>query len=84
MSKTCYPLQVSRDLRSACRGEIQRHGCRAGVTRGGHKTVRLAEILLCLEDALRRQQEEEEEQAGNTAVAAIGGECLFEMRDHRK
>ncbi len=33
---------------------------------------RLADILLCLEDVLRNEE------------GVIGGECLYEMRDHRK
>ena len=33
---------------------------------------RLAQILLCLEDVLRNEE------------AALGGECVAEMRDHRR
>ncbi len=64
--------KVSRNLRTSCKKEIEKNRCRSHVDRDSHNTVKLAEILLCLEDVVRNGE------------AVVGGECLFEMREHRR
>ncbi len=63
--------KVSRGLVKACKEEIKSNKCKKDL-KSKDKTVRLVEILLCLEEVLRNED-------GN-----IGGHCQAEMKSHRK
>jgi Golgi apparatus protein 1 len=55
---------------ASCRDEIKKYKCRRGAS-SSDKHVRLSQILLCLENEQHKGQE-------------IGGECLDEIKQHRK
>lgn len=61
--------RVSRGLVRACKEDIKTYHCRKNVSED--KDIRLAQILLCLESAVKN----------NSKVAS---ECQVEMFDHRK
>lgn len=61
--------QVSRGLVKACKKDIQQNHCRKGVSED--KSVRLAQILLCLETVMKN----------GTKVA---DDCQVEIREHRR
>lgn len=61
--------QVSRGLVKSCKKDIQQNHCRKGVSED--KSVRLAQILLCLETVMKN----------GTKVA---DDCQVEIREHRR
>ncbi|XP_045768280.1 Golgi apparatus protein 1 [Maniola jurtina] len=62
--------KMSKGLVKSCKEDIRKHHCRKGVVED--KDVRLAQILLCLENVARND------------TAKITPECIAEMIDHRK
>lgn len=66
--------QASRGIATACSKEIKQNHCKKGINKkeGLDKVVKLSQILLCLEGALR---------IGETEV---GPECQREVLDHRR
>lgn len=62
--------KISHGLAKACRNEIHDFKCRRNTK--PEKTVRLAQILLCLEDVMRNEE------------GVISGQCQAEMVEHRK
>lgn len=66
--------KVSRGLVRACKTEIKENQCKSKASGSGSqiKTVKLAAILLCLEEV------------GHNEDAVIGGPCQAEMTAHRK
>jgi len=68
---------ISQDFKAdgglvkACKEEIKHYSCRKGVDKNEKQTVKLAQILLCLEDKIRNEQE-------------VSGMCINEMRDIRR
>ncbi|XP_047506857.1 Golgi apparatus protein 1 [Pieris napi] len=62
--------KMSKGLVKSCKEDIRKYHCRKGVV--DDKDVRLAQILLCLENVARN---------GTVSLAA---ECVAEMTDHRK
>ena len=65
-------FKLNRGLVKACKKEIKAHDCKKRVKNSEAKTVKLAEILLCLEDVMRNEE------------AEIDGACQNEMKLHRK
>lgn len=61
--------KVNRGLAKACREDIKMYHCRDETSE--RREFRLAQILLCLENAIRRGY-------------PVEGECQAEMKDHRK
>lgn len=61
--------RVSKGLVRACKEDIKNYRCRKNVS--DDKDIRLAQILLCLESALKNGSK-------------VTGECQVEMFDHRK
>lgn len=61
--------KVSRGLAHACKDDIKAYHCRRGVS--NNKEIRLAQILLCLEGAMKNN-------------SRITPECEAEMIEHRK
>lgn len=65
--------KVSRGLSKACKEDIANHKCKKrGAKTNENKTVRLAEILLCLEEVLRNED------------GQLDGHCQAEMKAHRQ
>eukprot|EP00090_Calanus_glacialis_P000340 TRINITY_DN10209_c0_g1_i1.p1 TRINITY_DN10209_c0_g1~~TRINITY_DN10209_c0_g1_i1.p1 ORF type:complete len:1124 (-),score=372.79 TRINITY_DN10209_c0_g1_i1:391-3762(-) len=68
---------ISQDFKAdgglvkACKEEIKHYSCRKGVDKNEKQTVKLAQILLCLEDKIRNEQE-------------VSGMCINEMREIRR
>lgn len=60
----------SKGLVRACKEDIRKYRCRKGIV--DDKDVRLAQILLCLENV------------GRNESATLSNECSIEMTDHRK
>lgn len=63
--------KVSKGLVRACKEEIVEHQCFKESVTVKDRKVKLAQVLLCLENALHRGD-------------GIGGECQAEMLDHRR
>ena len=61
---------MSKGLVKSCKEDIRKYHCRKGVV--DDKDVRLAQILLCLENVSRNESEK------------ISSECTAEIIDHRK
>ena len=61
--------QAIHSLSKACNDDIKKHHCRRGVS--DYKQVRLAQILLCLESAVKH-------------CTQLAVECRDEIDDHRK
>lgn len=61
--------KVSRGLAHACKDDIKAYHCRRGVS--NNKDIRLAQILLCLEGAMKNN-------------SRITSDCEAEMIEHRK
>lgn len=69
---TSLNYRVSRGLTMMCRDDIRRYKCHeSDEKRGGKRDVRLAHILLCLENALSLDH-------------PVSGECRSEMLVHRQ
>ncbi|CAG9864486.1 unnamed protein product [Phyllotreta striolata] len=66
-------FKISKGLLKACKEDIKRTSCRQKVS--SEKTVRLAQILLCLEDFERRRSAD---------VVELNPECQDEIIVHRK
>lgn len=66
--------QASRGLAQACQKEIRDNRCKKGLKKGdgGDKVVKLTQILLCLEGALR------------SGDSDVGPECQRETLEHRR
>ncbi|CAG9121359.1 unnamed protein product [Plutella xylostella] len=62
--------KMSRGLVKSCKEDIRKYHCRKGVVED--KDVRLAQILLCLENVSRNE------------TTKLAPECTAEMNDHRK
>eukprot|EP00092_Neocalanus_flemingeri_P071922 GFUD01088424.1.p1 GENE.GFUD01088424.1~~GFUD01088424.1.p1 ORF type:complete len:1134 (-),score=335.63 GFUD01088424.1:2263-5664(-) len=69
-------FKVDGGLVKACKEEIKHFSCRKGVDKDGKQTVKLAQILLCLEGKVR----DGEDMGGKE----IGGVCINEMREIRR
>lgn len=67
-------FKVSKGLLKACKEDIKRTACRQKVSTD--KTVRLSQILLCLEDFMRRGREDNKQ--------IISSECQDEIVEHRR
>lgn len=65
-----FNYKLSKGLVKACKEDIRKNRCRKGVV--DDKDVRLAQILLCLENVSRYENEN------------ISSECTAEIIDHRK
>lgn len=61
--------KVSRGLAKACREDIRNYRCREETSK--NREIRLAQILLCLENALHKDQ-------------PVAGECQAQMIEHRR
>ncbi|CAD7080350.1 unnamed protein product [Hermetia illucens] len=64
-----HDYRISRGLAKACHEDIKTHHCRRGVS--NDKSVRLAQILLCLESVVKNGTK-------------ITNECHAEITDHRQ
>ncbi|XP_063838932.1 Golgi apparatus protein 1 [Ostrinia nubilalis] len=62
--------RMSKGLVKSCKEDIRKYHCRKGVVED--KDVRLAQILLCLENVSHNES------------AKLAPDCLIEMTDHRK
>ncbi|KAI5635405.1 cysteine rich repeat domain-containing protein [Phthorimaea operculella] len=62
--------KMSKGLVKSCKEDIRKYHCRKGVV--DDKDVRLAQILLCLENVSRNESTQ------------LSSDCLAEMTDHRK
>jgi len=68
---------ISQDFKAdgglvkACKEEIKHFSCRKGVDKNEKQTVKLAQILLCLEDRIRSEED-------------VSGMCINEMREIRR
>ncbi|KAL4715182.1 hypothetical protein ACJJTC_012229 [Scirpophaga incertulas] len=62
--------KMSKGLVKSCKEDIRKYHCRKGVV--DDKDVRLAQILLCLENVSRNES------------TKLSSECIAEMIDHRK
>ncbi|XP_072382260.1 Golgi apparatus protein 1 [Diabrotica undecimpunctata] len=67
-------FKVSKGLLKACKDDIKKTQCKKRVS--SDKTVRLAQILLCLEDFIRSDS--------NNPRIHINPECESEIQEHRK
>lgn len=66
---TVHDYKVSKSMVRACKGDIRKYQCRHNTSE--HKEIRLAQILLCLENAYSKNLE-------------ISKDCYSEMLVHRK
>jgi len=64
-------FQADGGLVKACNKEIKQYSCRKSVDKNEKQTVKLAQILLCLEDNIRNEHE-------------VSGMCINEMREIRR
>ena len=64
--------RVSHGLWKYCAKEITENDCRRDVDRADEKPVKLAQILLCLEDVVQNDE------------AKINSQCQVQMKEHRK
>lgn len=64
--------RVSHGLWKYCAKEIAENDCRKDVDRSDEKPVKLAQILLCLEDVVQNDE------------AKINSQCQVQMKEHRK
>lgn len=67
--------KVSRGLARMCRQEIENNQCRDQVNKEDHVTVKLSQILLCLETSWKAKEEDNQD---------FSAQCLQEMKEHRR